>query len=414
MKNKPLAMLFSIVVAFTLWLYVITVVSPESTSDIYNVPVVFEGENILTDKGLMLISDEIPTVKLTLSGYRSDLVNINAGNVTVIADLAKITEPGTHALSYTVTPPGDVSTVTVQDRDPRTITVTVVERLSAKIPVRVNYTGTLPEGFIMDKENALLDYTEVNVTGPKDVVEQIDHAAIEINCDGRTETIVESQRFVLCDAQGNPLDVSLVTADVEEIRLEVKVSRVKAIPLVLTVNSGGGATEENSSIVLDPWEINISGSDTALENLNELNLGTINLAEITDDTQKEYDIILPEGIKNESGVTKAKLSISFPELSKKDFTITDIKTENVTEGMEAQLLTKQLVITVRGPKAQVNSLRVEDISVVLDLTDVVNSDTMVPSITFGEDYPDVGVVGKPTVSVTVAVPETTAEATTEE
>lgn len=413
MKNKPLAILFSIVIAFVMWLYVITVVSPESTNDVYNVPVILEGENILTERGLMLISGETPTVKLTLAGYRSDLVNINAGNVTAIADLTKINEPGTHALTYTVTPPGDSAPVTVQNREPSTITVTVAERLSDKVPVQINYTGTLPEGFIMDKENVLLDYTEVFVTGPREVVELIDHAAIEINCDGRTETFVENQRFVLCDAEGNPLDVALVTTDIEQIRLEVKVSGLKTIPLVLTVKGGGGATEENSSVVIDPMEISISGSETALEDLNEINLGTVNLAEITDDTEKEFDILLPEGIKNESGVDKVKVSISFPLLSKKEFTITDIRTENVAQGMEAELLTKRLVITVRGPKAQVNKLQLEDISVVLDLTDVVNSDTIVPSVTFGEGFSDLGVVGKPTVSVTVAVPQP-AEQTTEE
>ena len=98
------------------------------------------------------------------------------------------------------------------------------------------------------------------------------------------------------------------------------------------------------------------------------------------------------------------MKINFPELSKKDFTITSIKTINVAEGMVAELLTKQLTITVRGPKEQVEALRVEDISVVLDLTDLVNSNTVVPDITFGESYPDLGVLGKPTVSVTVSEP----------
>lgn len=414
MKSKPLSILLSIVIAFTLWLYVTSVVSPEYTDDIHNVPVALEGESILTEKGLMLLTDEVPLVTVTLTGYRSDIVNINAGNLTAVADLTKISEPGTHNLVYSVTPPGDMSSVTVQGREPSTVTVVVAERSTAKIPVQVNYTGTLPEGFIMDKENAVLDHTEINVTGPKEVVEQIHHASIEINCDGRTESIAESQRFVLCDAEGTPLDVSLITAEVEEIRLEVRVSRVKTIPLVLTVNNGGGATDKTASIVIDPAEISISGSDTALEKLNELNLGTVNLAEILDAEEREFNIVLPEGIKNETGVTTAKVSISFPELSKKDFTVTNIQTANVAEGMEAQLLTKQLVITVRGPKEQVNSLKPEDISVVLDLTDVVNTDTLVPTITFGESYPDLGVVGKPTVSVTVAVPETVPDGTTGE
>lgn len=405
MKNKPLSIVFSLLIAFVLWLYVITVVSPESTDNFLDVPVSLSSESLLTEKSLMLVSKETPTVDLVLGGNRSDLVNINRENLTVVADLGKITEAGTYQLTYTVTPPNNMN-VTVQDRQPSTITVEVVEKIKKSVPVRINYSGTVPEGYIMDKENAVLDYTEILVEGPKSVVEQIDHAAIEVQCDGRTESLAESLRYMLCDAEGNPLDVSLVQTEVAEIRVEIRVSCVKKIGLVLTVNDGGGATRDTSSIVIEPEEISVSGSETALANLDELVLGTVNLAEITDQYEKEFDItsLLPEGVKNESGITTAKVTISFPALSTKEFTITNIQTTNVAEGMEAELLTKQLTITVRGPKAQVDALKAENITAVLDLTGVVNSDTVVPTVTFGENCPDVGVLGKPTVSVTVAEP----------
>ena len=411
MKSKAWRILFAIAVAFVLWLYVITVVSPESSEDYSNVTVTLESETVLSDKGLMLLPDTVPTIKVMLEGNRSDLVNIYSSDLTAVADLSKISEPGTHQLPVTVAAPGAATSVTVQDYQPKTVTVVVAERLSKKVPVVVQYTGSVPEGYLMDKGNEVLSYEEVSISGPREVVDQIQQAVLEIDCEGKTETIVEEQRFKLCDADGNPLDVSLVETEVETIRLEVRVSSVKKIPLVLTVNDGGGATEENSSIVIDPAEITVSGNSAVLDELTELNLGTINLAEITDDTQREFEIVMPEGVRNESGVTTAVVTISFPELSKKEFTITNIRTIHVAEGMAAELLTKQLTITVRGPKKQVGKLTVEDIAVVLDLTDVVNTDSLVPSITFGEDFPDVGVVGKYTVSVTVseAVPDETGE-----
>jgi len=415
MKRKPLMILFSITIAFTLWLYVITVVSPESTEEYHNVPIAFSGESVLTEKGLMLIAETSPSAKVTLFGNRSDLVNINAGNLTLVADLSKISEPGEHKLSYTVTPPGNMS-VSVENREPKTISVRVVEKLTAKVPVQINYTGTLPENYIMDKGSEYLSATEVTVTGPREVVEQIAQAVVEINCDGRTETVAEDLRYKLCDEAGEPLDVSLVTTDVEQIHLEVRVSRVKTIPLRLSVNPGGGATVDTSSIKIDPEEITISGNDIALEGLEELVLGTINLGDLTAAEKREYDIeaILPDGIRNESGITTAAVEISFPDLTKKDFTITNIQTTNVAEGMEATLVTKQLTITVRGPKEQVLALTTADITAVLDLTDVANTDTLVPTITFAEKFPDLGVLGKPTVTVTVAVPETQPDEPTEE
>lgn len=405
MKRKSFAVLFSMVAAFVLWLYVITVVSPEFTKTYYSVPVTLQGENILTDRGLMLANTQTPTVRLVLEGNRSDLININNSDLTVVADLTGIDEPGQHKLGYYVGTPSGVP-ITVQDRNPSSVTVQVVERQSKQVPVQVEYTGTVPEGFIMDKENAILDYTQVEVKGPKEVVEKIDHAMIQIDCHDQTETIVQTQRFVLRDAENNPLDVSMITTDVEEIRLEVKISRIKTIPLVLTVNDGGGATQENSKIEIDPQQISVSGSEAVLEDLDELNIGTINLAELPEAQTISFDIKMPEGVKNESGITSATVSVSFPQLSKKDFTVSNIDTVNVEEGMQATLLTKQLIITVRGPKSQMARLSAEDIKVVLDLTGVVNTDAVAPQISFGDGFADVGVVGKYTVSVTVAVPET--------
>ena len=415
MKSKPFAILFSLVIAFTLWLYVITVVSPDFSQEYQNVPVDLSGESVLSEKGLMLITENVPVAKVTLNGNRSDLAEINRENLTLVADLSKISEAGVHKLTYTVTPPGSMA-VSVEDREPKTITVEVVERQTAKVPVQVSYTGTLPEDYIMDKGRENLSVTEVTVSGPRDVVEQIDRAVIEINCDGRTETVVEDLRYKLCDENGEPLDVSLITTDVEQVHLEVRVSRVKTIPLRLTVNAGGGATEERSSIVIDPEEITISGNDIALEGLEELILGTINLGDIQQGETREFEIssVLPEGIRNESGITTAVVHISFPDLTKKEFTITDIRTVNVAEGMEATLVTKQLTITVRGPKEQVLALTAKDISAVLDLTDVVNTDTLELMSTFADKFPDLGVLGKPTVTVTVAVPETQPTEPTEE
>lgn len=403
MKNKPMMILLSIVVAFVLWLYVITSVSPDSTKEILGVPVVLDGESILAERNLMLESDSLPTVRVNLEGNRSELVNVEAADLTVVADLAKINAAGTYQLPYTISVPGAGSMQAIGSQ-PEKVTVQVVEKLNTKVPVKINYTGSVPEGYIIDRENALLSVQEVTVEGPKDVVEQIDHAAVEVNCDGQTQTIVQTQRFKLCDAQGNPLDVSRVLAKEEEIRVEVRVAAVKKIPLDLTVNDGGGATRASTSISIDPAEITVSGSEAALENLESLSLGTINLADITASTKKTYEITLPEGIRNESGLTTATVKISFPALSKREFIITNFKITNVAEGMEAELLTKQLTLTVRGPREQVDALRVEEITVELDLTGIINTDTVSPKVTFGAAAPDVGVLGKPTVSVTVAEP----------
>ena len=78
MKRKIGSMLLSIACAFALWLYVITSVSPGSTDTYYNIPIVWEGESVLNERGLMVTAVSSNTVNLRLSGNRSDLSKVNS------------------------------------------------------------------------------------------------------------------------------------------------------------------------------------------------------------------------------------------------------------------------------------------------------------------------------------------------
>ena len=76
MKNKILAILLSAVVAFGLWMYVVTFVSPESEKTYYEIPVVLQNKNILTERGLMVVSDD-PKVTLALKSSRTIQNDLN-------------------------------------------------------------------------------------------------------------------------------------------------------------------------------------------------------------------------------------------------------------------------------------------------------------------------------------------------
>ncbi len=404
MKNKTTTLLLSALIAFGMWLYVITVENPNQVNTYYNIPVVLEGESVLTDRGLMLVSDPDMKVRLDLKSNRTNLNNINSENITLKADLTDIYSAGEHQLNYSINYPGNVSysDVKVVNKQPNTVKVVIAERERNEIPVVVSFIGKVKENFIMDPAQMTLDNETVTVEGPKEVVDQIHHAAVIVDCNNRTETISESYRFILQDKNNEAVDAALIKTSVEQIRVEVPIAATKRIALKLNVNAGGGASEENSSIVLDPAYVDVSGSDTALQKLDELVVGTINLGDIPEDTEKTFPITLPEGLTNLSGVTEVKATISFPDLAAKEFTITQIQPVNVPEGMKVELLTKQLNVMVRGLKDDVQKLQPSDITLQIDLTNVENVAAVEPVVIFAEPYQNMGVVGKYSISVTVS------------
>lgn len=401
-RNKLGSLLIAVVIAVSMWMYVITYVSTDHEQTFYNIPVALEGGTILADRQLMLLSEDGYEVNIKVHGSRQDVSKINSGNIQLVADLSSIYEPGEHNLTYSIIYPGEVPTGAVSaEKNPDRVRVIVARKKTKEIPVKVVYEGDVPAEYIKDTAAMELDYTYVEITGPEEVVDKIDHAAVTVQCSGRTESIYESYRYALQDSDNKPVDAEYITTSVSEVRVYLPISMVKKIPLTLTLVDGGGATAETTKLVIEPAEISVSGSEAALNALPELNLGTIELDQITQDTTREFEINLPEGVKNVSNLSTARVTISFPRLATREFTITEFVPLNLPAGMVWEPLTKQLTITVRGLKSEVQRLNAADILVQVDLTGVENTAAVEPTIRFPENLSSLGEVGSYSISVQI-------------
>lgn len=404
-SNRILSALLSLLIAFGMWLYVVSTVSQEHTDTIYGIPVVFEGETVLTERKLMLTDGMESTVNLTLTGSRSDLAKVNKNNITLKVDLNKVYEEGEHHLTYTISYPGDVpsNAFVEESKYPSAVAITVERKETKDVPVEIGYIGTIGGEFLVDKENAVLDFPEINVTGPGSVVDQIHHAYIEVNLDGRNESISESYRYTLCDEEGNPVDASQVTTNTAEVRLDLSIRRFEESTLVLNAVYGGGATQETVKYTIEPATIQISGSEALLAELGEINLGTVDFATITEDQEMVFPIELPEGVTNESGVTEAVVTVSFSGLSIQEYSATQIKVVNVPEGTDYSLLNRVMKVTLRGPAKVMSRIVPENILITVDLADAeIGASTVKAKITvIGAGFEDVGALGSYSVSVTL-------------
>ena len=402
MKSKILTAILSLASALGIWAYVMTVEKPGGTEVYHNVPVVFRGESQLTEKQLMVVDDDDLTISVELSGNRSYLNKLKSSDILVEADLSTIYSAGEQTLLYTISYPSSIpqNSLQILNGDTPRLTVNVANRISKNIPVQLHYTGSLSEEYISDKDNPVMDFEQINIKGPDMVINKIDHARIDVDLAGRTESISENYRYTLCDANGDPVDGAWVTTNTPEVHLEVKILRKLEIPLVVKVNAGGGATEATSTVKVSPETIWVAGSDAALKGLHNLEIGVLNLGDITKDTRLTFNFELPEGIINLSAVTEANVDVSFPSLMTRQMVITDITPVNVPEGMEAEVLTTQLKVSIRGVRDVISALNAADIKVTVDLANQeAGTFTAKATVTLGGDFAGCGEVGTSSVSV---------------
>ena len=410
-RTKLYSLLLSIFVAFGLWLYVVTNVSQGDDKTFYNIPVVMEGESVLNERNLMITSVSTKSVSMHLSGTRSNLNKVNSGNITVKVDLSSIREPGENiALSYTPSYPGDVpsNAFVVESQNPSRIYVNVDYRRTKEIPVEIKWTGTRSESCLYDTENAMLDNSTVTIVGPAAVADQISRAVIEVDLTNRMESMSESFRYTLCDEEGNPVNAEQITTSVEEVRVDLQIQRIKVVTLTADLIYGGGATEQNTTVEIEPKTIRVSGSEAALADVGDIySVGTINLAELEKVSNTlTYTVTMPEGVTNQTGVSEVTVTVTFTGLKTKDFIIDNIQPINVPQGLDAEIINANLMVKVRGPASQIDKLTEEDITAVVDFSNAeIGTATYKASITFADGFANVGAMKTYSVSATVQAAE---------
>ena len=254
-----------------------------------------------------------------------------------------------------------------------------------------------------DRENSTLDYTSVSVTGPESVTDRIEKAVIQADLTDQRESISQSFRYTLCDGEGNPVDAELITTNVEEVRLDVRIQKVKDITLVYNIVEGGGATRDNVSVTMSAETIRVCGSEVAIDAMeDQLVVGTINLAELTKSGTMTFQVLLPEGITNLSAITEVEATVLLSGLTTRDYVLENIQSINIPEGMEAELITEKLTVTVRGPAELMSKLTAENITATVDFTGAeAGTTTFRTVITFGEGFAGVGVLRSDPVSAAI-------------
>ena len=114
---------------------------------------------------------------------------------------------------------------------------------------------------------------------------------------------------------------------------------------------------------------------------------------------------------NLTGVTQARVTIQFPNLKTQTFKVTNFRVTNVPSGMTAEVVTKELQVTIRGPVAAVNALKDSNVTAILDLSSAaLGTSTVTADIRLPDNSP-AGSVGNYTVTVNLTVASTDEEGT---
>ena len=73
--------------------------------------------------------------------------------------------------------------------------------------------------------------------------------------------------------------------------------------------SGGGITENDCDVTIDPSSIKVAGDSRIIDDMESIEIGTIDLSSFSSGYEHTFAIELPDGVQNLTGVSEAKVTL---------------------------------------------------------------------------------------------------------
>ena len=403
----------SFLAAILLWLYVVTVVAPEASTTVSGIPISIDGTIVLEERGLVITYQDVTTLSLSVNTSRVNLSKLNADSIRVNADASRIREPGEYALSCVITFPDTVrsSEVDLLRKSPDAVKITVSRLEKKTVPVTLNWTGSVKEGFLLEADNAQMEPSEVVITGPDYELEQIKEAVVYKDVSNLEETSVETLPITFLNADKEAFEFSeLSSANISEVNLTLPVLRTKELTLKVDTLEGGGVTEKNVVIQMNPETIRVKGQPEVIERLDDtFVVGTVDLATLSNREEKSFNLSLPAGVTNISGEDKVTASFQITGVSTDAISVSDIRLENQPQGYHTEISTRTARVVIRGEKSEIREIKNNPDNgfyIVADLTDYDQTGAYtVPGRVVNDQHPDVSVVNTVEIGIVISNPD---------
>ncbi|MCQ2567534.1 MAG: CdaR family protein [Mogibacterium sp.] len=287
MSNKAksvLSMVISLIIAVVTWVYVVYTVSPTKDVKYSGVPITFEGEDKLAYAGMAVEKSSAESVDVVLNIKRTEMANIDADDISIIADVSAATK-GNNTINLQIVPPEGSSLV---KKSIGTVTVEVGDCSSANIEMTAVYTvvdGIGEPAFNNISTSSVVAY------GSKDNIEQVKYAAITFK-NGELNTSPMNFDAAPVAYGENAEVIPHIVFYPSSVKVDAYAGTLKIVKVKYNIVDNSHAEKD----VDGPAEITIKGTAASLENINYVETEEIDLSNVTEESEILLRFKLPSGV----------------------------------------------------------------------------------------------------------------------
>ncbi len=401
-RRKFFYVLLSLMIASMVWFYVNN--RDDVTISVHDVPVEFlNEESALADKGLMLVNgEEDITVDLELKVPRNLMFEFDPEEIHIVSDLSSVTYAGKQSVSFNIRYPSGISpsSISVESPTVRTVQVEIGELSKKTVEIRCKVVGNVADGYTAG--TVQLEPSELQLRGQQEDIMQVSYALVTLNIEDATSTVVDLLDYELYDFSDQLVENRNIHPTSENIQVTMPVLKIKDVPLKVEFIETPGSREENFSWTLSRESITLSGDASQISAIDGIVLDTLALEDLRAEESFTYEIPIPEGVNNLSGITSVTLVIRSSNIDTKEMEATHFSYENFSGDKPVSVVTSSLAVTLRGTTEDLAAVTGEQVSVIADLSDIAadSGSYTVPARIEVDGY-DIGTVGSYEVTVRI-------------
>lgn len=358
------SLITAFILALIVWVSAVTAADPNQEL-LYPlpIPIVVTGK----DPKLLIVGTIPETERVTLNAPRS-IQDQLAGDPSAIRAWIDLTNlgQGEHTVPVHVLP--NRSPVRVVNEDPADIHLVLEPLTSRTITVTLTVLGAPALGY----KNGEPAYTptQVLVSGAASLVNQVAKIQALINISNASESVDSTISLQPIDQTGKSINGVTLTPDTVTVKLPVTLLggyRNVIVKVVTTGNVADGYKLANIN-ASPPNVVVFSGDPQQLAGLpGYIETKPVDLTGATSDITATVPLNMPSGISVVND-QKAEVHIGILPIISRLSLVLPVTVTNVAPGLEAQITQTEVSVVLAGPVPLLNSLKPDEMSVVLDMT----------------------------------------------
>ena len=354
LSNNTKLKLISLLSAIVLWMYVMAVVDPEETKLFEDIPVSITNLNDLTDKDLVIYPDTEVTTSVYVTGKLSTIQKMSKEDISVYGQINNPIE-GKNEIYLKVTP---AQRVTYEFKNSIAI-VNLEKIITENKKIEVEVTGNIKQD--IDTINLENNNEEVEVSGPRSLVEKVEKIEAILNSNKQTDDFDISLDLKPVDKKGNI--VSGVELKTSSLNAKVTLLKEKTVPIKVNIE---GENTENYKLSQDT--VYIKGKRELVDKIEYISTQPINLSSIPKNTTMDISLIIPNGITSNIKSVSATLNISNSLTSEFIYNSNEVKIKNNVNNIDTSNIKIPDTITVNIEYDDTEKIDKQDITLYIDLS----------------------------------------------